>query len=158
MDIDQEVTLSLLKLNILDEDNFYAGDFVVGVSGDMPQNWTSDLVGDGYYKAQYQGATRNPDTGEWTGGHWVETGGPSHEDLVAQATTTRAILMAEAADAISLLTDATDPDVMGDDIRPEDVALLKAWKAYRVQLSRIKPDDAPNITWPVKPASPLARF
>ncbi len=147
------------KLNILDPDGFYVADFIVGMSGDtLPDNWTSDLVGDGYYKAQYQEGTRNQETGEWTGGHWVETGGPTHEMLVGEATAKRSSLIAEASEAISLLTDATDPDIMGDDIRPEDVALLKAWKAYRVQLSRIKPDDAPNITWPTKPASPLDRF
>ena len=62
------------KLNVLDADGFYVTDFIVGISGDtLPANWTADLVGDGYYKAQYQGGHRNAETGEWTNGHWVET-------------------------------------------------------------------------------------
>ena len=50
---------------------------------------------------------------------------------------------------ISVLTDATDPDIMGNDINSEDVTNLKLWKAYRVQLSRIT--DMLNTVWPVKP-------
>ena len=58
-------------------------------------------------------------------------------------------LMAEANHHISVLTDATDPDIMGDDIDPNDVALLKAWKLYRVQLSKVT--DMLNPVWPTKP-------
>ncbi|TNV25586.1 hypothetical protein FIO06_12500 [Yersinia pestis] len=41
------------KLNKLDSDGFYIEDYIDGY---LPKNWTADLVGDGYYKAQYQNA------------------------------------------------------------------------------------------------------
>lgn len=139
-----------MKINILDASGFYVEDFIVGVSGDtLPDNWTTDLVGDGYYKAQYQNGIRAADTGEWTGGHWVETSGPSHESQVAEATAKRDNLMAEATAAIAPLQDAVDLDMATD----AEIALLKAWKQYRVALNRIDVNQAPNITWPVPPAS-----
>lgn len=137
------------KLNVLDPEGFYLTDFVVGMSGDtLPDNWTSDLVGDGYYKAQYQDGVRNPDTGEWTSGHWVETGGPTHENLVATAREKRNSLMAEASEVIAPLQDAVDLEIATD----QEIALLKAWKTYRVMLNRIDPETAPNIVWPTPPA------
>lgn len=132
------------KLNELDSDGFFVRDHV---QGELPENWTADLVGNGYYKAQYQGATRNPDTGEWTGGHWVETSGPSHESLVEEARMKRSGLMAEATVVIDPLQDAVDYDEATD----EEIALLKEWKKYRIALNRIDPETAPDIVWPVKP-------
>lgn len=58
-------------------------------------------------------------------------------------------LMSEATQHILLLTDATDPDIMGDDINPGDIELLKQWKAYRVKLSRVT--DMLNPVWPDQP-------
>lgn len=137
------------KLNVLDANGFYVTDFIVGMSGDtLPDNWTADLVGDGYYKAQYQGGTRDAATGQWTNGHWVETGGPSHENLVAAARNKRDGLMAEASEVIAPLQDAVDLEIATD----QEVALLKAWKTYRVLLNRIDPETAPNIVWPTPPA------
>lgn len=143
----EESIVPVVKLNQLDSEGFFISDFIVGVSGPLPENWTKDLVSDGFWKAQYQGATRNPTTGEWTGGHWVETSGPSHEDQVAEATGTKAALMAEASAAIAPLQDAVDLDMA----TPEEVALLKAWKLYRVQVNRVDVNLAPNIVWPTKP-------
>lgn len=60
------------KLNKLDSDGFYIEDYIDGY---LPKNWTADLVGDGYYKAQYQNADIDPDTGEWTGGVWQKLAG-----------------------------------------------------------------------------------
>lgn len=55
----------MIKINKLDA----IGNFVCDhIEGDIPDNWTADLVGDGYYKAQYQGAIKNHETGEFTGG------------------------------------------------------------------------------------------
>ncbi|WP_409325412.1 tail fiber assembly protein [Serratia liquefaciens] len=34
----------------------------------------------------------------------------------------------------------------------EEKVQLTAWKTYRVLLSRVDPDQAPDITWPVRPA------
>lgn len=71
------------------------------------------------------------------------------EDVIEANTRLKATLMSQATDMINVLTDATDPDIMGDDINPEDVTNLKLWKAYRVQLSRIT--DMLNPVWPKQP-------
>ncbi|RLO55280.1 hypothetical protein CLM66_03385 [Serratia marcescens] len=34
----------------------------------------------------------------------------------------------------------------------EEIAQLKLWKTYRVQLSRINPQNAQDIDWPVAPS------
>ena len=68
------------KRNILDAGGFYKGDHV---EGDLPENWTADLVGDGFYKARYDGGVKDSQTGEWTGGEWVETRGPTEEEKAA---------------------------------------------------------------------------
>ena len=75
---------------------------------------------------------------------------PTPEDILAQNTQLYTSLNRTASNRISILTDATDPDIMGDDINPDDVVLLKEWKKYRVLLSRVdltvkEPD------WPVAP-------
>ncbi|NRH22903.1 hypothetical protein C7434_1524 [Pantoea sp. PNA 14-12] len=68
---DQPHTISVIapKLNELDAQGFYLFDYV---DGGHPDNWTADLVGDGFYKAQYQNATVNKETGEWSNGKWVK--------------------------------------------------------------------------------------
>lgn len=71
------------------------------------------------------------------------------EDVVEANTRFKATLMAQATEMISVLTDATDPDIMGDDIDPADAALLTKWKAYRVKLSKVT--DMLNPVWPAKP-------
>lgn len=71
------------------------------------------------------------------------------EDIVQANTWFKARLTTEANQQIAMLTDATDPDIMGDDINPEDVTNLKLWKAYRVQLSRVT--DMLHPVWPVAP-------
>ncbi|MGE4773614.1 tail fiber assembly protein [Yersinia enterocolitica] len=143
-----------MKLNILDSHGFYAGDYVEGV---MSDNWTSTLVGNGYYKAQYQGAVKNGETGEWTGGTWVETSGPSLEDienaresLIAIANAEKSSLMSHASNMIDAIIDeieeledsnAAVPDKLRSD--------LKAWKQYRVKVKNIDVSLAPDIEWPI---------
>lgn len=90
------------KLNELSKDGFYLRDHIDGA---MPNDWTADLVGDGFYNAQYQGGKRNAKTGEWTGGKWVETGGPSAEDKAAAA---RAAFVAERNERMAKLTVTVD--------------------------------------------------
>jgi hypothetical protein len=142
------LTAELTKINELDSEQYFVVDYLTDGTH-YPENWTADLVGNGYYKAKYQGATRNAATGEWTGGHWVETGGPSHEDLVAEATLKKNMLMSQASVAIAPLQDAVDLDIA----TPEEVALLKAWKTYRVLVDRVDVNLAPNIVWPTKPGA-----
>lgn len=75
---------------------------------------------------------------------------PVNESVIIRSNETqRTNLMNEATRWIAVLTDAIDPDIMGDDINPEDEALLKLWKAYRVKLSRLT--DMLNPEWPDKP-------
>ncbi|AJJ53948.1 caudovirales tail fiber assembly family protein [Yersinia pseudotuberculosis IP 32953] len=136
------------KLNKLDSDGFYIEDYIEGY---LPKNWTDDLVGDGYYKAQYQNATVNPETGEWTCGQWVETSGPSATDIaaqkaefVAQAKLKKSKLISDASDRIEILKDRIEA---GQDRAAE----LKLWKSYRIALDDIDVSTAPDIMWPVSP-------
>ncbi|MCK2181827.1 tail fiber assembly protein [Hafnia paralvei] len=69
-------------------------------------------------------------------------------ELLAQAEETRAQLMAEANQKITPLQDASDLGIATD----EELAQLKAWKTYRVLLSRVDISSAPEIVWPLLPA------
>ena len=69
-------------------------------------------------------------------------------ERVAQAEETRALLMGEASQKITPLQDASDLDIATD----EELAQLKAWKTYRVLLSRVDISSAPEIDWPPLPA------
>lgn len=68
-------------------------------------------------------------------------------ELIAQAEETRAQLMAEANQKITPLQDALDVGIATD----EELAQLKAWKTYRVLLSRVDTSTAPDIEWPEVP-------
>lgn len=80
---------------------------------------------------------------------WVDLPPPSDSEVIAHNEVKKQQLISEASRFISILTDATDPDVMGDGILPEDIESLKQWKAYRVKLNRIT--DMLNPVWPDKP-------
>ncbi|TBM00359.1 tail fiber assembly protein [Hafnia paralvei] len=87
-------------------------------------------------------------------GNWVFDGKKiiprpiPQSELVAQAKATRAQLMAEANQKIAPLQDASDLDIATED----ELAQLKAWKTYRVLLSRVDISSAPEIVWPSLPA------
>ncbi|AGN84913.1 tail fiber assembly protein [Kosakonia quasisacchari] len=135
-------------INALDKNLYYTIDFIVGISGNtLPEVWTLDRLGDGYYKAQYQGAKVDPETGEATGGKWVETGGPSRDDIIAAADWQKNSAISEATTRIAPLQDAVDIGIATD----EEQSSLLLWKKYRVFLNRIDTTTAPDITWPVKP-------
>lgn len=80
---------------------------------------------------------------------WVDLPPISDESKVILNTQLKNKYMAEANHQVDVLTDATDPDIMGEDISPDDVLLLKAWKKYRVELSRVT--EMLNPVWPTKP-------
>ncbi|WP_213239649.1 tail fiber assembly protein [Citrobacter braakii] len=101
--------------------------------GALPANTTS-LAPDGQYM-------------KWNGSEWVKDDEAEKAANIADAQNTKAMLMQEANNAIALLQDAVELDMATDD----DVQLLTAWKKYRVLLSRVKPEEAPNINWPEKP-------
>lgn len=68
-------------------------------------------------------------------------------ELITQAEETRAQLMSEANQRIIPLQDASDLGIATD----EELAQLKAWKTYRVLLSRVDTSTAPYIEWPKAP-------
>lgn len=74
---------------------------------------------------------------------------PTNEQLVAQANSRIKSLMAQATTAIAPLQDAEDLGIQTD----SEAAMLKAWKTYRVLLSRITPDDE-MTDWPEMPEVP----
>lgn len=71
---------------------------------------------------------------------------PTPEEILARNKTERDRLLAGAALAIAPLQDAVDLD----DARPAEVALLKKWKQYRVEVNRVDL-TAPAPAWPTKP-------
>ncbi|WP_145490810.1 tail fiber assembly protein [Yersinia rohdei] len=145
-----------MKLNQLDGEGFFVVDHV---EGELPDNWTADLVNNGFYKAQYQNATINKNTGEWLGGTWVETGGPSVEDIenakqaqIATVSAKKVALMSYASDMIGALSDEIEGLEDNDDNVPAKLRTdLKAWKQYRVAVKNIDVSLAPDIEWPVAP-------
>jgi hypothetical protein len=70
------------------------------------------------------------------------------EELVALAEETKAALMTETNARILPLQDAFDLGLETE----EEKQLLLAWKKYRVLLSRVDTETAPDIEWPEKPA------
>lgn len=78
---------------------------------------------------------------------WVDIPPLTYEEAVAAAEADKQYLLSEASEAIAPLQDAVDLDMA----TPEEEALLKAWKKYRVLLNRVDTSTAPDITWPVKP-------
>ncbi|MFW5386646.1 tail fiber assembly protein [Yersinia sp. 2542 StPb PI] len=149
-----------MKINILDSLAFFIGDFIVGNSGDdLPDDWTADLVGDGFYKAKYHGGVKDQVTGEWTGGAWVETSGPSPEDienaresLIAIANAEKSSLMSHASNVIDAIIDEIEGLEDSDDVVPDKLRTdLKAWKQYRVKVKNIDVSLVPDIEWPVVP-------
>ncbi|WP_278399432.1 tail fiber assembly protein [Hafnia paralvei] len=86
-------------------------------------------------------------------GNWVFDGKKiapriiPESELIAQAEETRAQLMAEANQKITPLQDALDLDIATED----ELAQLRAWKTYRVLLSRMDTSTVPDVDWPVQP-------
>jgi len=89
----------------------------------------------------------------WTYSEGFFTPPPTPEvpkgELIAQAEQQKANLISEASQTISILQDAVDLDMATDDEKTR----LAAWKKYRVLLNRVDTSTAPNITWPLKPAT-----
>lgn len=72
---------------------------------------------------------------------------PTVEELVALAEETKAVLMTETNARILPLQDAFDLGLETE----EEKQLLLAWKKYRVLLSRVDTETAPDIEWPEQP-------
>ncbi|WP_440492987.1 tail fiber assembly protein [Serratia sarumanii] len=81
---------------------------------------------------------------QWNGIQWIA---PSKEALIAAAEVEKTSLMAVAEASIAPLERAVRLGIA----TKEEQALLTAWETYSVLLSRVNPNDAPNIDWPVRP-------
>lgn len=86
---------------------------------------------------------------ECSSGKWGDVGNYIEPvvDPVVIAEGTKRQLLKEAAEKIAVLQDAVELNMATED---EKFQLIE-WKKYRVLLTRIKPEDAPD-KWPVKPA------
>lgn len=71
------------------------------------------------------------------------------EDPVFVATSRKSAAMEEAGQAMAPLQDAVAIGMATD----AESALLTEWQKYRVLLNRVDVSKAPDITWPVSPAS-----
>ncbi|MCW5300858.1 hypothetical protein DXT88_22050 [Herbaspirillum lusitanum] len=82
---------------------------------------------------------------KWSGSDWVVDA----EKLTLQALARRNGYMAQASGPIATLSDAVELDMATD----EEIALLKAWKLYRIALSRIEKQSGfpVDIEWPTSP-------
>ena len=137
-------------LSILDENGFFVEPYIrQGNLYKFPQYWTLERMRTdiGYYKAQYQGGTVDPETGEFTGGEWTDVGEPPVVNYAEIAECQRYEYMMKARYVIDPLQDAADIDEATD----EELEKLKLWKKYRIALSRIDVSKAPDVTWPDMP-------
>lgn len=80
---------------------------------------------------------------------WEDSPLPSKEQLVGIAEWQRQSLRAQADDEIVWRQDAND----SGDATEGEITELAAWKKYRIQLMRVDPTKAPEITWPVIPSA-----
>ncbi|WP_085337021.1 tail fiber assembly protein [Serratia marcescens] len=85
---------------------------------------------------------------KWDGNKWVTDKEAQHAAQVQEAAEKKTQLMGEATTAIAPLQDAVDTGIATED----EIRQLTAWKTYRALLSRINPEDAPDIKWPEVPA------
>lgn len=139
----------MIKANELDHQGYWVGDiFAFDTEEISAANWTADLAPDGLYRGRYTGSRAQ--SGEWVGGTWVDDGTPpAPTEELQRAAQSQARARADAA--IAPLQDALDLD----DATDEERALLMAWKAYRVALSRVDR----QVGWPAVvewPAPPVA--
>ncbi|HBZ7597772.1 TPA: tail fiber assembly protein [Klebsiella pneumoniae] len=85
----------------------------------------------------------------WNGERWVTDVDALHSAEVTAAQTELNARVREAETAISQLERAIKLDMLTGAEKAE----LSEWEKYSVLLSRIHPEDAPNIDWPRKPGS-----
>ncbi|MEM7922875.1 tail fiber assembly protein [Morganella morganii] len=119
-------------------------------AGTWPEDGTaiSDEVA-GEFMGQYpQGKTLSHD--EDGQPCWASITPPPKEQQIAEAEEKKQYLLSEATAAIAPLQDAVDLDMA----TPEEEALLKAWKKYRVLVNRVDTSLGAAAVWPTPPASP----
>ncbi|MCD2528266.1 tail fiber assembly protein [Providencia huaxiensis] len=84
---------------------------------------------------------------KWNGKKWVTDIEAQKAAFVEQAEQEKSQRLDEANSGITYLQDAIEVGLDDDDYE----AKLKAWKTYRVYLTRIDTLLAPDIAWPEKP-------
>jgi hypothetical protein len=84
----------------------------------------------------------------------IDAPAPTEAEQASVVVQRRDTLLQLAATRIAPLQDAVDLD----DASATEVAALKAWKQYRIQLNRIEPQPGypTTIEWPVSPAEESA--
>ncbi|EHX2578178.1 tail fiber assembly protein, partial [Escherichia coli] len=86
---------------------------------------------------------------KWNGTAWVKDEEAEKLFRIREAEDTKNSLMQTASEQIVPLQDAVDLDIATE----EEISLLAVWKRYRVLLNRVDTSIAPDIEWPVIPAS-----
>ena len=81
---------------------------------------------------------------KWNGTAWVKDAEVEKLFRIREAEEKKARLIQEATDNITILQDAVNFEMATD----EDVSMLSSWKKYRVLVSRIDINTAPDIVWP----------
>ncbi|MCC8421490.1 tail fiber assembly protein [Photorhabdus thracensis] len=83
----------------------------------------------------------------WDGKEWVVDKDLLKSHQINEAKQQQATLLQQANETISLLQDSVDLEVATDS---EKEALLE-WRKYRVLLTRVDVNQAPNVEWPEVP-------
>jgi len=83
----------------------------------------------------------------WNGKTWVTDTTQQQDAAINAARDELAQRQRVATDKITMLDDAVSLGMATED----ESASLLAWKAYRVQLSRVDLETAPEIDWPLAP-------
>lgn len=84
----------------------------------------------------------------WSNGEWVEDTEAKDNAIIQSNTQLKSYYLSIASEQINILTDATEESLV-EQVDPNDVALLKSWKLYRIALNKIT--DMLNPSWPVMP-------
>ncbi|EYU13597.1 tail fiber assembly protein [Photorhabdus aegyptia] len=87
------------------------------------------------------------DFDKWDGKDWVVDKDLLKSHQINEAKQQQAALLQQANETISLLQDSVD---LEDATDAEKEALLE-WRKYRVLLSRVDVNQAPNVEWPEQP-------
>ncbi|WP_404684509.1 tail fiber assembly protein [Raoultella terrigena] len=106
----------------------------ISALGELPEGVTMKAPADSYQK--------------WDGANWVNDTEAKRQAEVNSATELLTELMRKANEKIAPLSDAVELGIQTDD----EVVQLTEWKKYRVALSRIDTNSAPDIAWPEIPA------
>ncbi|NHB87106.1 tail fiber assembly protein, partial [Photorhabdus tasmaniensis] len=87
------------------------------------------------------------DFDKWNGKEWVVDKDLLKSHQIDEAKQQQAALLRQANETLSLLQDSVDLEVATDS---EKAALLE-WKKYRVLLTRVDVNQAPDVQWPPVP-------